>query len=259
MNPEKMHTCIIIDDEPRARSLLKTMIEQYCTQLKVLALCEDLPAGVKAIHKFTPELVFLDIEMPGHSGLEILDFFNPEEVQFRIIFTTAYSEYALQAFRFSAIDYLLKPIKSNQLEEAINRFVNNFKQSQALQLKVLQQNLNARTNWQHKRITLSTGQGMHFLNPADVVVIKGESSYSNFFLANGNRLLVSKNLKHFEELFVSIPVFHRCHKSFIVNLLHVKRYIRADGGLLQLTGDLEAIVSPDKIDDFLLRLEQGAF
>ncbi|MCU0335725.1 MAG: LytTR family DNA-binding domain-containing protein [Chitinophagaceae bacterium] len=252
-----MYSCIIIDDEPRARALLQAMIAQHCPQLTVVQQCEDLPAGVKAINKHKPALVFLDIEMPGHSGLEILDFFNPEEVQYRIIFTTAYSEYALQAFRFSAIDYLLKPIKPALLAEAVQRFVSTSQQSQAQQLKVLQENLDARNNWQHKRITLSTGQGMHFLQPADIVMVKGESAYSDFYLANGSRLLVSKNLKHFEELLAPLPMFYRCHKSFIVNLQHTLRYVRADGGHLLMTGQLEALVSPDRLDELLRRLENG--
>lgn len=246
-----MYTCIIIDDEPRARTLLQAMITQYCPQLQVLALCEDLPAGVKAIHKFRPALVFLDIEMPGHSGLEILDFFNPEEVDFRIIFTTAYSEYALQAFRFSAIDYLLKPIKHTQLIEAVERFILTDKQSQVLQLKALQHNLEARTNWEEKRIALPTGHSLYFLQPKEIVLIKGEAAYSDFHLSNGTKLLVSKNLKHFEEQLASLPMFYRCHKSYIVNLHHVVRYVKADGGHLLLTGNLRAMVSIEKVNEIL--------
>lgn len=117
-----MEPCIIIDDEPKARALLEAIIKDYCPQLQLMALCEDLPSGVKAIKKYQPSLVFLDIEMPGHSGLELLDFFNEEEVNFNVIFTTAYDEYAIRAFRFSAIDYLLKPIQHTQLVEAVDRF-----------------------------------------------------------------------------------------------------------------------------------------
>ena len=250
-----MHTCIVIDDEPRARSLLQTMIEQYCPQLHVLALCDDLPTGVKAIRKYKPSLVFLDIEMTGHSGLEILDFFDPEEVQFRIIFTTAYSDYALQAFRFSAIDYLLKPIKHNLLIEAVERFVQNAKQTQLLHLKALQQNLEARTNWEEKRIALSTGHSLYFLQPKEIILVKGEAAYSDFHLSNGNKILVSKNLKHFEEQLTPLPMFFRCHKSYIINLQQVVRYIKADGGHLLLTGNLKALVSTEKVNELLELLD----
>ena len=118
-----MVKCIIIDDEPKARNLLEAIIEQYCPDLTIEALCEDLPTGIKAIKKHKPELIFLDIEMPGHSGLELMDFFDDEEVNFGIIFTTAYNEYALQAFRFSAIDYLLKPIQHTTLIETVENTI----------------------------------------------------------------------------------------------------------------------------------------
>ena len=251
-----MHTCIIIDDEPRARTLLKAMIEQYCPQLQVLAMCEDLPSGVKAINKHKPSLVFLDIEMPGHSGLEILDFFNPEEVNYRIIFTTAYSEYALQAFRFSAIDYLLKPIKHTLLIEAVERYAQTARQSQTQQLKALQQNLEARTNWNEKRIALPTGHSLYFLQPKEIVMIKGEAAYSDFYLSNGSKILVSKNLKHFEEQLSPLPMFYRCHKSYIINLQHVVRYVKADGGHLLLTGNLRALVSIEKVNETLELMER---
>ncbi len=114
-------TAIIIDDEKRARVSLSFLLAEFCTSVTLLAQCENLPEGVKAIRKFKPDLVLLDIEMPGHSGLELLDFFDENEINFKIIFTTAYHEYALQAFKFSAIDYLLKPINPEELAQAILR------------------------------------------------------------------------------------------------------------------------------------------
>src|SRR5688572_5125066 len=118
-----MYSCVIIDDENKARVLLRAMLERYAPDLNILADCNDLPTGVKAIKKLKPDLVFLDIEMPGYSGLELLDFFDEEELNFDVIFTTAYNEYAVQAFRFSAIDYLLKPLQPQQLQDAVERFI----------------------------------------------------------------------------------------------------------------------------------------
>ena len=250
-----MSTCLIIDDEPRARVLLKTLIHEYCPQLEVVADEEDLRAGIKAIKKHQPNLVFLDIEMPGESGLEILDYFHAEEVNFRIIFTTAYSEYALEAFRYSAVDYLLKPIKPEQLTEAVNRFIREKNQHQTIQWNTLKQFLETKQEDAQKRITISTGKALHFLHPHDIVFIKGESAYSNFFLADGNRLLISKNLKHFEEVLAPFPMFFRSHKSYIINVNHAQRYVRSDGGQLYLTGMREALVSPDRIDELLRRLD----
>jgi two-component system LytT family response regulator len=219
-------------------------------------LCDDLPSGIKAINKCKPDLVFLDIEMPGHSGLEILDFFEADDVGFRIIFTTAYSEYAIQAFRFSAIDYLLKPIKQTQLIDAVKRFETTSGKEQIQMLKVLQHNLDGRQDWRQKRITLSTHQGLFFISPADIIMIKGESAYSDFYLCDGKRLLVSKNLKYFEDVLSKIPLFFRCHKSFIINLSQAVRYIRSEGSL-ELMHQKEALVSPDRVDELLARMETG--
>lgn len=162
---------IIIDDEPKARVLLNAIVEQYCPKVSVEALCNDLPSGIKAIKKYKPDLIFLDIEMPGHSGLELLDFFDEEEVNFGIIFTTAYNEYALQAFKFSAIDYLLKPIQHTQLIEAVERFGRKREQSQSQQLKALQNNLNVSKSWEEKRIVVPNGQNYKLLSPSDILMI----------------------------------------------------------------------------------------
>jgi two-component system LytT family response regulator len=112
---------IIVDDENKARQLLRAMLSDLCPNVEVVADCDDLPNGVKAIKRHSPDLVFLDIEMPGHSGLELLDFFNDDEVNFNIIFTTAYDHYAIQAFKLSAVDYLLKPLSPKDLVEAVER------------------------------------------------------------------------------------------------------------------------------------------
>lgn len=246
---------IIIDDEPKARVLLNAIVEQYCPKVSVEALCNDLPSGIKAIKKYKPDLIFLDIEMPGHSGLELLDFFDEEEVNFGIIFTTAYNEYALQAFKFSAIDYLLKPIQHTQLIEAIDRFSRKREQSQNQQLKALQGNLNVSKSWEDKRIVVPNGQNYKLLSPSDILMIKGEGSYSELYLQDGTRILASRNLKHFEEILFYIPYFFRTHKSYLVNLQTVIEFVKSDGGYLNIKGGLVAGISPEKVDEFWERLK----
>ena len=245
---------IIIDDEPKARLVLQAVLEQYCPNVTVLEHCADLPSGVKAIKKNKPELVFLDIEMPGHSGLELLDFFAPEEVNFNIIFTTAYNEYALQAFRFSAIDYLLKPIQHNQLMEAVARFEQKKGILQQQQILALQQNLLPNNNIEDKRIIVSAGQSYKLLNPADILMIKGDGAYSEIFLKDGSSMIASKNLKHFEDALLQIPFFFRSHKSYIVNINCVMEYVKSDGGFLKLKGNLTAGIASDKVDVFLSKV-----
>lgn len=246
-----MVKCIIIDDEPKARNLLQAIIQQYCPELSIEAMCEDLPSSIKAIKKYKPQLVFLDIEMPGHSGLELLDFFEEDEVDFSIIFTTAYNEYALQAFKFSAIDYLLKPIQHTQLAEAVQRFLKQKSSKQTEQIIGLKQNLNTQLNWEEKRIVVPNGQSLHFLKPADIIMIKGEAAYSELHLADGSKMLASKNLKHFEEMLAAVPFFLRCHKSYIVNTNEVLQYVKSDGGYLKMKNGWQASISPDKVDQFI--------
>lgn len=250
-----MVPCIIVDDESRARNLLQIIIRDYCPELSVEALCADLPSGIKAIKKYKPALIFLDIEMPGHSGLELLDFFDEDEVDFDIIFTTAYNEYALQAFRFSAIDYLLKPIQHVQLVETVRRYLKKDHVKKAAQFKNLQQNLNTQLDWEDKRIVVPNGQSLHFLVPSEIVMIKGESSYSEIHLLNGTKMLASKNLKHFEELLAAIPSFFRCHKSYIVNTKQIVQYVKSNGGYLIMKNGLTASLSVEKIETFLAMMK----
>lgn len=246
-----MEKCIIIDDEPKARLLLEAIVKQYCPDLEIVALCEDLPEGIKAIKKHKPSLIFLDIEMPGHSGLELLDFFNEDEIDFSVIFTTAYNEYALQAFKFSAIDYLLKPIQHSQLMEAVERFVKKQELQNVAQLKNLKDNLNNNGAWSEKRIAVPSGQTIHFFKPNEIILVKGEAAYSEIHLANGNKLLASRNLRHFEELLKDIPVFFRSHKSYIINRQEVKEYIKSDGGYLSMSNGMQAGISTEKVDAFM--------
>lgn len=251
------YTCIIIDDEGKARVLLNAMLERYCPELEIVAECVDLPTGVKAIKKLNPNLVFLDIEMPGYSGLELLDFFDEEELTFDIIFTTAYNEYAIQAFRFSAIDYLLKPLQYQQLQEAVDRFIKKNEKEAGKRLEALKENLNTDEPVGEKRIVVPIGQSLKFLRLSDIVMIKGEGAYSEVNLKDGEKLLASKNLKHFEDMLSGVPRFFRSHKSYIINVQEVVEYSKSDGGMIQLKGNLNAGISPDKLEEFLKMMQGG--
>jgi two-component system, LytTR family, response regulator len=250
-----MNKCIIIDDESKARNLLQAIISQYCPSLEVIDLCPDLPTGIKSIKKNNPALVFLDIEMPGHSGLEILDFFTESEINFSIIFTTAYNEYALQAFKLSAIDYLLKPIQHTQLVEAVERFNKQTANSNQAQIQSLKANLNTSEPWENKRIVVPSGQTLNFFEPKEVIMIKGEAAYSELYLTGGRKLLASRNLRHFEDLLQHIPVFYRCHKSYIINTSYILQYVKSDGGYLNLVENHTAGLSTDKVDELMSKLK----
>jgi two-component system LytT family response regulator len=241
---------IIIDDEKRARVSLALLLQEYCPQITMVAECENLAEGVKAIRKFQPDLVLLDIEMPGHSGLELLDFFDENDVNFSIIFTTAYNEYALQAFKFSAVDYLLKPINPEQLTEAIARLE---KQKQKVEnYKLLKENINQDSL---TKIAVPSGNTLIFIDTTKISHIKGEGAYSEVFCNNGSKHLVSRNLKNFEDILCLDSRFMRVHKSYIVNFEQVVAYNKSDGGSLELETGIHIPVSPDKAQIILDRIQ----
>lgn len=234
-----MMKAIIIDDEKPARISLELLIKEFCPEITVVAKCENLPEGVKAIRKLQPDLVLLDIEMPGHSGLELLDFFDEKEVNFSIIFTTAYNEYAIQAFKLSAIDYLLKPISPEELVNAISK-AGKQKNSR---YHVLAENIQAET---FQKIAVPSGNSLVVINISEIIFIKGEGSYSEVYLKDKTKLLVSRNLKNFEELLLKDPRFLRSHKSYLVNFEWVLSYNKSDGGWLEMENGCSIPVSSEK-------------
>lgn len=240
---------IVIDDERKARQLLKAMLQEHCPNVDIVAECEDLPSGVKAIRHEKPDLVLLDIEMPGHSGLELLDFFNENEVNFHIVFTTAYSEYAIRAFKMSAVDYLLKPIQPNELMAAID--LTQKKLNQLTTFKLLKENLSGKS----KKIVLNQSQGIEFIHTDEILFMKGNGAYTEIHKKNGGYILASKNLKYFEELLSDQPLFFRAQKSYIVNTQYIHNLQREDGGMNIIFGEHAITVSPDKISALMALLK----
>lgn len=236
---------IIVDDELAARQLLQQMLQEQFADIQVLAQCKDLPEGIKAIRKFEPDVVFLDIEMPNHSGLEILDYFNEDEINFEIVFVTAYSEYAVKAFQLAAIDYILKPIDSEQLERAIIRLKNTKKlKVTAEQVQTFKANLNAVAP---AKICIPTSEGKYFFEPKDLIYFRADGAYTEIF-AEKQKLYVGKNIKYFEELLQNHPDFMRIHRSFLVNLRKITKYANANAILL--SNGAEVQVSPEKVQLF---------
>lgn len=245
-----MTTAIIIDDEKRARVSLSLLLQEYCPSVTLVAECENLSQGVKAIRKFKPDIVLLDIEMPGHSGLELLDFFDENEVDFSIIFTTAYNEYALRAFKFSAVDYLLKPIVPEELVDAVKRVE---KQKQKIQnYNLLKQNV---ANAHIDKIAVPSGSSLIFLDIKQIVFVKGEGAYSEVNMQDKTKHMVSRNLKNFEDILCQNSNFFRGHKSYIVNLDYVSSYCKTDGGSLFMKDNISIPVSPEKTQLILDKIQ----
>ncbi|HPH22704.1 MAG TPA: LytTR family DNA-binding domain-containing protein [Chitinophagaceae bacterium] len=241
-----MLKAIIVDDESRARKILASFLTDYCEQVEIVAQVEDVPQGVKAIKKFEPDIVFLDIEMPGYNGFQLLDFFD--EIQFEIVFTTAYSEFALKAFQVSAIDYLLKPIQIDQLINAVNK-VERIRGNSLVNERVqtLQANLE---DFKIKKIVIPLSEGSLFIELKEIIYLKAEGSYVNFFLKDGTKILASKNIKDFEEQLTQTEGFFRTHRSFLINTAFITN-ISSDNTGVTLNGNAEITIARERKQDFI--------
>jgi two-component system LytT family response regulator len=244
------YKAIIIDDESRARVLLQGMLETSVPEVEIVALCEDLPSGIKAIRKFQPDLVYLDIEMPGNSGLELLDFLNEEEIQFSIIFTTAYSHYAIKAFKLSAIDYLLKPIEQDELVGSFERFKRT-KARDKNNYSLLKENLKIHDS---QKLAVPSGNTYRFIELDDIHYLKAEGSYTQLIFTDETRLIASRTLKNFEEILDDTTSFFRCHKSFLVNSKYITGYNKSDGHML-LKNNISIPISPDKVAELMTQMK----
>lgn len=244
---------IIIEDEPAAANLLEEMLKDIEPPVEVIEKCSDLPSGVKSIRKYTPDIVFLDIELPVYSGLQLLDFFNPEEITFQVIFTTAYNEYAMKAFEMSAVDYLLKPLQEEKLHAAVRKAYSKQAPASLELLPALRENLQLNDS---KKIVVPVANGFDVLNLKEICYFKAEGSYTNIFFADRSSLLVSKNLKHFEFIVSSINHFVRIHRSYIANINYVKKIIRKEGGILLLENKSELPVAEDKMEKIIELLQR---
>ena len=240
---------LVIDDEPKARKLLKVLLEENCSKIEEILMASSLPEGVHLIRQKKPNIVFLDIEMPEHSGLELLDFLEPEELSFEIIFTTAFNEFALQAFEFSAVDYLLKPLTASKLIKAVDKC--SVLQGNSQIDEKLKELKNSLAIEDFKKIGLPISTGIKFVELKDILLFEGEGMYVKVYLKNQEELLISKPLKYFTDLLANIPYFYKPHKSYLVSLKYIKEYVKSDGGYVVLDNDKTVSVSKDKRTEFL--------
>ncbi|WP_407556163.1 LytR/AlgR family response regulator transcription factor [Winogradskyella sp. 4-2091] len=240
---------LIIDDEKKARQVLQILVEENCPKITSILQADNLLTGVELIKQQAPNIVFLDIEMPEHSGLEILNFIEKEVHNFEIIFTTAYSEYAIQAFQLSAIDYLLKPVRPSQVKEAVDKAVKFLGNTQInkrlIELKESLQNSN------FKKIGLPNADGIKFVNFNDIIMLEADGMYTKVSAINDGSILVSKPLKFFVETLNNIKIFYRPHRSHLINLSYIKAYVKKDGGYIVMENDQAVSISNDKKEEFL--------
>lgn len=241
---------IIIDDEEHNQENLKRLLEKNCSNVQVVALASTAFEGLELIQKHQPDLVFLDIEMPNKNGFEMLESIN--QINFEVIFVTAYNQYVLKAIKSCALDYLMKPIAISELKEAIDRVEEVLLQKRDNQkLKILVENL--KNINQPKKIALPTAEELYFVSIDDIIRCKGENNYTMFFLTNGKSILVSRTLKEWDDLLTSHQ-FIRTHQSHLVNSIHVNSFVKKDGGYILMDDGSIVSVSKHKKEQTLSKL-----
>jgi len=242
-----MISALIIDDEAKGRLALREKLSAYCPQINVLAEAANGEEALLLIRHHDPQLIFLDIEMPRMNGFEMLNELPSKN--FHIIFTTAYDQYAIKAIRYAAFDYLLKPIDIEELKTAISNITAREDNQTKKQVELLNQNMQ-QPKKQLSKLAIPTLDGLIFYDINDIIYLEANSNYTNIYLVNKIKVTASKVLKEFEELLPE-DIFFRTHHSYLINLHYIKRYIKGDGGQIELQNGTYVDVSRRKKEEFL--------
>jgi len=238
---------ILVDDELPSLQNLEQKIQEFCPDIHIIAAEIKPEHAIQVIEQSRPDVVFLDIEMPRMNGFKMLA--QIQEIDFEVVFTTAYNHYAIDALRISAFDYLVKPISVNDLQNTVERLIKCQSKQTPEKLEVLRQNLsNSRT--QNDKITISTNEGVEFFEINQIIHVESSSNYSKIYFKDGKTILVTKLLKDFEEILAPYR-FYRIHNSHLINLVHIKKYIRGDGGQVVMQNDEVIDVARRKKEEFL--------
>ncbi len=248
-----MLTAVIVEDELHSREVLKNLIQDYCPQVTVKGMAPAVEEGIELVNAVRPDLVLLDIALQVGTGFDLLE--KVSNRTFDVIFTTAYEHYALRAIKFSAIDYLLKPIDLEELQLAISKVT--FKQqthAHNLQIDTLLKNLRNQQPQRHT-ITLATTEGLNFVPVNHIIRLEAMGSYTRFYLHNGKKIMVSKHLKEYEQLLIEAD-FCRIHQSHLINLNEVSQFVKTDGGYVVLKDQTKLKVSSARREVFLSKMQE---
>ena len=245
-----MLKAIIIDDEPDCCESLAILLERFCPEVKVSAICYSGDKALAAIQDIKPQLVFLDIEMPYMNGFELLE--KLPAIDFELVFTTSYDQYAIKAFRFSALDYLLKPIEREELQKAVKKVVSRTQSPLPQQLEILLQKINQTSN-PIQRIALPTMEGLRLVPVSSIIYCASEGNYTIFFMKDKQKIVASRPLKEVEEMLAEHSFF-RVHHSYIVNMNEIEKFVKTDGGYLIMSDGSAVDVSRSKKEILLKKL-----
>ncbi|MFT3701673.1 MAG: LytTR family DNA-binding domain-containing protein [Agriterribacter sp.] len=239
---------ILIDDEKHCLQTLEILLGANCKEVEIIDKCNSAASAILSIQKNKPDLIFLDIEMPGMNGFEMLE--QLPEINFAIIFTTGHDQYAIKAIRFSALDYLLKPISKNELINAIKKVTDRQQLPVAEQFQMLLKQMAGKTH-QFNKIAVPTFEGFELIPADQIMHCEAADNYTHLFLKNKSKIIACRTLKEIEEQLEGFNFFVRVHHSFLVNLNEVAKYIRGEGGYLVMSDHTTVKVSRSR-KEFLL-------
>ena len=243
-----MIKAIIIDDERLSLETLSLLLNEFCPQVQLLEQCRSAKQGLEAIEKFKPDLVFLDIEMPVMNGFDLLEQFS--EIPFAIIFTTSHDQYAIKAIRFSALDYLLKPIDPKELISAVKKVEEQRHLPLAEQFQMLLKQMHGK-NHGFNKIAVPTTEGFELVPADQILYLEANSNYTHIFIKSRHKIVACRNLKEMEEQLLGFNFFVRVHQSYIINLNEVTKYFRGEGGYLVMSDGSSVNVSRSRKDSLL--------
>jgi two-component system LytT family response regulator len=248
-----MLNALIVDDEAHCCKTLSALLKRHSPEVNVLASCANGVDALQAIKQLNPDLVFLDVEMPKMNGFEMLQ--QLPEVNFHLVFITSYDAYALKAIRFSAIDYLLKPVDREELQKAVQKVINHMESPLPEQLKIILEKMQHPAVLANK-IALPTMEGLQMITVESIINCEADDNYTTLKLKNNKKIVVSCTLKVIEEL-LEEHSFIRVHRSFLVNLNEVEKYVKGEGGYLVMTDGAQIYISRNKKEELLKKLVSG--
>lgn len=243
-----MIRCILIDDESNSLEMTEWLLKTYCPEVTIEAMCNSAEKGIEAINKFKPDVIFLDIEMPHMNGFDMLEQFD--RLFFDVVFTTAYDQFAIKAFKYSALNYLLKPVDPDDLKETIRRISEKKAAPTKDQIDLLMQSVRNVSKQPVSRIALTTSDGMIFVSTNEILYCQAESNYTSVVLDGGKKIVVSKVLKDIDET-LSGGDFFRVHNSYLININHIRKFVRGDGGYVIMDDGTSIGISRSRRQEFM--------
>lgn len=250
---EKLRT-ILVDDEPNNNKVLQYELERHCKEVEVIEICTSAKEAIKVIVNKKPDLVFLDINMPYISGLEMLEMF--QEPDFEVIFVTAHQDYAVQAFKTCAIDYLLKPVNKDDLKTAVSAVMKNRNKEKELRYKFLANQVEAFKRNTVEKVMVPTNKGYSFVYIKEIIYCESDDTYSYIHLADGEQIFVMKPLKFLDEMLSEFD-FERVHRSFLINYNRIKTFVKGENGGLVMENGRSIPISKSKKNDFMKRINNS--